>query len=97
MQIVHHIGLRAGEQERAAFREAGVDLASGSNSAGIVSFEIVEGDPRWPKVYSLFGRFRVFDTVTRRFSDAELENAELLGDGRFRTMAIQNRPMMAVI
>lgn len=79
MQIVHHIGLRAGEQARAAFQEAGVTLGSGSGSAGIVSFEIAEDDPRWQRVHSLFGKFRVFDTVTTRFSVAEMESAAYLG------------------
>ena len=65
MKIVHHFGLRAGEQERAAFLEAGLELPSGTGSLGIVSFEIGEDDARWEKVAALSIKSHLVHAVWR--------------------------------
>jgi hypothetical protein len=79
VKIIHHMGLRAGEQERAALLKAGVELPSGVRSLGMVSFEIAEDDPRWENIGALLERFRVFDTTRTEFSVAELGAAKYLG------------------
>lgn len=78
MKIIHHIGLRAGEQESSAFLEAGVELPSGSKSLGMVSFEIAEDDPRWQRVGAILPKFQTFDTIRTKFSEAEREAAPYL-------------------
>jgi hypothetical protein len=76
VQIQHHIALRLDDERQAAFREAGIEL----KKAGIMTaFEITEDDPRWQKVLPLTHKFKVFDTVTTKFSAAELTNAGYLG------------------
>jgi hypothetical protein len=79
MRILHHFGLHASERERAAFREAGVELPGGARSAGMVSVELTEDDPRWPAVAALCGQFRVFDAVSTQFTEDELDRAQWLG------------------
>lgn len=79
MRIFHNLGLRAGERQRAAFRQAGIELPSGARSAGMVSVEIPEDDPRWPLVAPLRERFRIVDTVSTQFTAAELDRAQWLG------------------
>ena len=76
MQIVHRIGLRFDDQKREEFSRAGVEL---KHDGIMTSFEIAEDDPRWERVLPLTRKFRVFDTVSTRFSQPELKAATYLG------------------
>jgi len=79
MQIIHHIGLRAGHQERMAFSSVGFDLPIDRTGLGVISFQIAEDDPRWHGVRSLCKHMIVAETVTTRFTGSELAGADYLG------------------
>lgn len=76
MQVLHHIALRLDQEREAAFREAGVSI---QKAPIISSFDIAEDDPRWPQVAPLTRKFKVLDTVSTKFSAAELNQAACLG------------------
>jgi hypothetical protein len=76
MHILHHIALRLDQEKEAEFRKAGVLF---KKAPIISSFDIAEDDPRWPQVFPLTRKFKVFDTVTTKFSAAELNQAAFLG------------------
>ncbi|UMR29741.1 hypothetical protein MJ904_22285 [Massilia sp. MB5] len=73
MKIMHHIGLAVEEAERQAFLAAGVELET-----GFAAFQIEESDARWPAVEALARRFGAVDTVSTKFSAAELKGAQHL-------------------
>lgn len=83
MRIVHHIGLRIdSDQQRAEWRDAGIELPSGvrlPRGGVIASFEIIEDDPRWGGVALLAKRFKAIDFVSTKFSSTELDGARFLG------------------
>src|SRR5947209_2953157 len=76
MQILHHIALRLDQEKEAEFHKAGISF---KKSPIISSFDIAEDDPRWPQVLPLTHKFKVFDTVSTKFSAAELNQAPFLG------------------
>jgi len=79
MRILHHLGLRAGDRERAAFREAGIELPDGARSVGIVGLDMAEDDARWPAAAALCRKLRVVDSVSTEFTSTEMERAQWLG------------------
>jgi hypothetical protein len=70
MKLIHRIGFNADGAEVAAFREAGVEV-----STGFGAFEIEEVDPRWPAVSALVAQRKLLDTLSTKFTRAEIRNA----------------------
>jgi hypothetical protein len=83
LKIIHNIGLRIDSKDQVAeFCDVGVKLLDGvklPRGGRITSFQIQEDDPRWEKVALLAKRFRAIDSVSTRFSAAEVKAAESLG------------------
>lgn len=82
MRIKHHFGFRVTEEQRSAFREAGLELPGGielPRGGVMTSFEIAEDDPRWEKVVFLTNKFQIFGYASTQFSDDELASARSVG------------------
>lgn len=73
MQIIHHIGLYASEEDQAKFSSAGVDIP-----LGLTSFDISEDDPRWPQVESVVEERDPLNIIWTKFNKEELYNSRYL-------------------
>ena len=83
MRVLHHIGLRATEQQRKLLESNGVinfsvvDLP-GAPHDQLVTFDVYEDDPRWAALSPLLRQWKVTDSIHTEFSEAEVISAKWL-------------------
>lgn len=70
MKIIHRVSVNANSDARDQFSAIGVDL-----SPGFASFELEEGDARWPNVADLVARLGAVDVTRTEFTSRELDGA----------------------
>ena len=82
VEIFHHFGIKISrEADAQVFTNLGVQLDRGPKDmpgASIGSFEISEDEPQWPIVRSLAEKVKITDFVRTRFSNSELDGANVL-------------------
>lgn len=82
MRFVHRIGFRPNPSQRREVEALGVEIPAGTSlpgeSAPLVAFDLAEDHANWPRLRSLFDRWRVFDSLTTEFTKDEIEAAHWL-------------------
>jgi hypothetical protein len=74
MRIVHDIAASVTEETAAELRALGIELSS----TGFITFDVDEGDAKWPRVAEWTARHGAVDTVRTEFTSDEIGRATWL-------------------